>query len=109
MASMLLVGLTTDAGQTEDRSGDRVTMIKQIRNQRIRSIALGLGVGAAALALGATAASAQATLANVKQKGFLQCGSNTGLAGFGVPDAQGNWTGLDVDYCRAIAAAMARQ
>jgi general L-amino acid transport system substrate-binding protein len=54
----------------------------------------------------ATAASAQATLNSVKQKGFLTCGSNTGLAGFGVPDAQGNWTGLDVEFCRAIAAAI---
>jgi len=61
---------------------------------------------AAAAALSASAASAQATLNNVKQKGFLTCGSNTGLAGFGVPDAQGNWTGLDVDLCRAIAAAI---
>jgi general L-amino acid transport system substrate-binding protein len=61
---------------------------------------------AAAAALSASAASAQATLTNVKQKGFLTCGSNTGLAGFGVPDAQGNWTGLDVDLCRAIAAAI---
>src|SRR5215207_1941154 len=54
----------------------------------------------------ATGASAQATLNSVKQKGFLTCGSNTGLAGFGQPDAQGNWTGLDVDFCRAIAAAI---
>ena len=59
----------------------------------------------AVVSLGAGAASAQ-TLNNVKQKGFLQCGANTGLAGFGQPDAQGNWTGLDVDYCRAIAAAI---
>jgi len=67
----------------------------------IATIAFGL-----AASVLATAASAQATLANVKQKGFLNCGANTGLAGFGVPDAQGNWTGLDVDYCRAIAAAI---
>ena len=67
----------------------------------IATIAIGL-----AASLSATAASAQATLNNVKQKGFLTCGSNTGLAGFGVPDAQGNWTGLDVDLCRAIAAAI---
>jgi general L-amino acid transport system substrate-binding protein len=67
----------------------------------IATVAIALGVG-----LAATAASAQATLNNVKQKGFLTCGSNTGLAGFGVPDAQGNWTGLDVDLCRAIAAAV---
>src|SRR5918998_5573228 len=65
------------------------------------SIAFGLTAS-----LLATGASAQATLTSVKQKGFLTCGSNTGLAGFGVPDAQGNWSGLDVDYCRAIAAAI---
>jgi general L-amino acid transport system substrate-binding protein len=59
-----------------------------------------------AAALAATGASAQATLASVKQKGFVACGSNPGLAGFGVPDAQGNWTGMDVDFCRAVAAAI---
>jgi general L-amino acid transport system substrate-binding protein len=60
------------------------------------------------LAMSATLASAQApsTLAQIKQRNMLNCGSNTGLAGFGVPDAQGNWGGLDVDYCRAIAAAI---
>jgi general L-amino acid transport system substrate-binding protein len=67
----------------------------------IVSIAFGL-----AASLVASGASAQATLNSVKQKGFLTCGSNTGLAGFGLPDAQGSWTGLDVDFCRAIAAAI---
>ncbi|MGE0749305.1 MAG: amino acid ABC transporter substrate-binding protein [Variibacter sp.] len=58
-------------------------------------------------ALGLTAATASAqTLNTVKSRGILNCGSNAGLAGFGLPDAQGNWTGLDVDYCRAIAAAI---
>ena len=60
---------------------------------------------ATAVGVAASAASAQ-TLNTVKQRGILNCGSNTGLAGFGVPDAQGNWQGLDVDYCRAIAAAL---
>ncbi|WP_428697087.1 amino acid ABC transporter substrate-binding protein [Stappia sp.] len=59
----------------------------------------------AALGLTATAASA-ATLDDVKAKGFLQCGSNTGLAGFAAPDDKGEWNGLDVDTCRAIAAAI---
>jgi len=59
----------------------------------------------AAFVMAAGAASAQ-TLNQVKARGVLQCGSNTGLAGFGQPDAQGNWSGLDVDYCRAIAAAV---
>ena len=50
-------------------------------------------------------ASAQ-TLKTVKDRGMLNCGSNGTLAGFGLPDAQGKWTGLDVDFCRAIAAAI---
>jgi general L-amino acid transport system substrate-binding protein len=61
------------------------------------------------LALGAIvfaqAASAQ-TLKTVKDRGILNCGANGSLAGFGLPDAQGKWTGLDVDVCRAIAAAI---
>ncbi|MFC3084776.1 amino acid ABC transporter substrate-binding protein [Tabrizicola soli] len=46
------------------------------------------------------------TLDDVKARGELICGSNTGLTGFGAPDASGNWTGFDVDLCRAIAAAV---
>jgi general L-amino acid transport system substrate-binding protein len=61
---------------------------------------------AVAAGLLATGASAQATLNSVKQRGFLTCGSNPGLAGFSLPDEQGNWTGLDVDFCRAMAAAI---
>jgi len=53
----------------------------------------------------AQGASAQ-TLKTVKDRGILNCGANGTLAGFGLPDAQGNWTGLDVDVCRAIAAAI---
>lgn len=60
---------------------------------------------AGAIGFTAFAASAQ-TLNTVKQRGILNCGSNTGLAGFGLPDAQGNWTGLDVEFCRALAAAI---
>jgi len=60
-----------------------------------------------ALAVFAVAQSASAqTLKTVKDRGMLNCGGNGTLAGFGLPDAQGNWTGLDVDFCRAIAAAV---
>lgn len=59
------------------------------------------------IAMGGGAAPAGAgTLDTVKARGVLNCGANGNLAGFGLPDAQGNWTGLDVDYCRAIAAAI---
>ena len=61
------------------------------------------------LALGlifmAQSAAAQ-TLKAVKNRGVLNCGSNGTLAGFGLPDANGKWVGLDVDLCRAIAAAI---
>ena len=60
---------------------------------------------AAALGVGATAAQAD-TLDDVKAKGFLQCGANTGLLGFGSPDDKGEWKGFDVDFCRAIAVAV---
>lgn len=59
----------------------------------------------AASALMAGMASA-GTLDDVKARGELICGSNTGLTGFGAPDASGNWQGFDVDLCRAVAAAV---
>ena len=53
------------------------------------------------------AASARAgTLENVRQKGFVSCGVNVGLGGFSMPDSKGVWRGLDVDACRATAAAV---
>jgi general L-amino acid transport system substrate-binding protein len=42
----------------------------------------------------------------VRQRGNVVCGVSAGIAGFGLPDAQGVWRGLDVDVCRAVAAAM---
>ena len=62
---------------------------------------------AAGVVLCLTAAAASATtLDDVKKKGFVQCGVNTGLLGFAAPDDAGEWTGFDIDYCRAIAAAI---
>lgn len=46
------------------------------------------------------------TLDDVKARGELICGANTGLSGFGAPDANGVWAGFDVDLCRAVAAAI---
>jgi general L-amino acid transport system substrate-binding protein len=60
---------------------------------------------ALAFVFAAQSATAQ-TLKSVKDRGILNCGANGTLAGFGLPDAQGKWTGLDVDVCRAIAAAI---
>ena len=57
------------------------------------------------LGLSVSAASAQ-TLKAVKDRGSLICGVSQGLPGFSNPDDKGNWTGFDVDFCRAIAAAV---
>ena len=60
-----------------------------------------------ATALVASATTVQAaTLDDVKSRGTLTCGVSTGLAGFSEKDANGNWSGLDVDVCRAVAAAV---
>jgi general L-amino acid transport system substrate-binding protein len=63
-----------------------------------------------ALALAATLAVGPAwagkTLEGIKSRGQLACGVHTGLAGFSAADSAGKWTGLDVDICRAVAAAV---
>src|SRR5258707_883641 len=51
-------------------------------------------------------AATAATLDTVKQRGTLVCGVSAGFAGFSTPDSQGNYKGLDVDYCRALAAGV---
>ena len=61
----------------------------------------------AAIGFGAVAsANAATTLEAVKAKGFVQCGVSQGLPGFSNADDNGKWTGLDVDLCRAVAAAV---
>lgn len=52
------------------------------------------------------AAQAQTTLGAVKARGALACGVSQGLAGFSLADASGKWSGFDVDFCRALAAAI---
>ncbi|MEN9559252.1 MAG: hypothetical protein RLZZ502_463 [Pseudomonadota bacterium] len=54
----------------------------------------------------AGAAQAGKTIDAIKARGQLVCGVNTGLAGFSAADSSGNWTGLDVDYCKALSAAL---
>ena len=46
------------------------------------------------------------TLEVVQKRGKLKCGVSTGLAGFSAPDSKGNWVGMDVDFCRAVASAV---
>lgn len=72
------------------------------------SLVLTLAAAAALSAQTATAQTptAQATLKGIQDRGTLSCGVSQGLPGFSSPDDKGNWTGLDVDICRAIAAAI---
>jgi general L-amino acid transport system substrate-binding protein len=58
------------------------------------------------LSLVASATFAGPTLDTIKKNGYIRCGVNTGLGGFSLPDSSGHWTGLDVDFCHAFAAAV---
>ena len=72
----------------------------------MRTLKKSLCLLASAGLLAAAPAYAGKTLDAIKQRGQLVCGVNTGLAGFSQADSQGKWTGLDVDVCRAVAAAI---
>jgi general L-amino acid transport system substrate-binding protein len=69
-------------------------------------VAAALAGAAMAVSLGGAQAQTGGLLATIKSKGVLTCGVGPGLAGFGIPDQAGNWTGLDVDLCRALSAAI---
>src|SRR5262245_29069977 len=64
------------------------------------------GIAAAVLVGAVGTAHAGKDLDAVRARGQLICGVNTGVAGFALADSQGKWTGLDVDVCRAVAAAV---
>src|SRR5687767_6085630 len=78
--------------------GDRIRTTEEVFMKTIAGVVAGLAF--------AGAVQAQSTLDAVKAKGFVQCGVNTGLAGFSQPDSKGVWKGIDVDLCRAVAAAV---
>ncbi|MDB5375638.1 MAG: amino acid transporter substrate-binding protein [Rubritepida sp.] len=67
---------------------------------RCTLLALGLAIGSIA------SAQAASTLETVRARGAVICGVNQGVAGFSAPDSRGEYRGLDVDYCRALAAAV---
>ena len=69
----------------------------------MKATLLSAAATAALLAAGTTQA---ATLADVQERGELNCVVTTGLVGFAAPDANGQWAGFDVDFCRAVAAAV---
>jgi general L-amino acid transport system substrate-binding protein len=83
-------GAAVRVGNTQNRQG------------RVMKRSITILAALAALTLPAAAG----TLDDVRARGTLSCGANGQLPGFGLPDAQGNWMGFDVDYCRAYAATI---
>src|SRR5258705_8183273 len=75
-------------------------------SMRLIHIRLRACVVVGGLALVAPAAWAESTLDVVKKRGHVICGVNVGLGGFSVADSQGKWSGLDIDLCNAVAAAV---
>ena len=72
----------------------------------IKHIKLAAAAVAVLGAVLAAPAHAGKTLDAIKARGQVICGANTGLAGFAVADSSGKWSGLDVDVCKALAAAV---
>src|SRR6201997_3606027 len=68
-----------------------------------KMIPIALALGAS---LGFSVAAQSQTLKTVQDRGSLVCGVNPGLEGFASKDANGQWSGFDVDFCRAVAAAI---
>ncbi len=63
-------------------------------------------MGIAAMTVASAMPAYAKTLDAVKSRGYIKCGVTTGLPGFSFPDDKGEWNGLDVDYCRSLAAAV---
>jgi general L-amino acid transport system substrate-binding protein len=72
----------------------------------VRRFSTFAALAAAACTVLAAPSVAGPTLDGVRAKGFVQCGVSQGLPGFSSPDDRGAWSGIDVDVCRAIAAAV---
>jgi len=83
-----------------------LTAFEKVENQEEVKMKNTLFLGALAVAGFAAGAASAATLDDVKARGSLNCGVNTGLVGFAAPDANNEWQGFDVAVCRAVAAAV---
>ena len=69
-------------------------------------LTLALPLLASPLMLTASAAQAGQVFDAIKKRGTIRCGVSTGVAGFSVPDSTGQWSGIDTDVCRALAAGL---
>ncbi len=69
-------------------------------------ILVALAVASGLLFASPASSQTASTLEKTKQRGYLSCGTSEGVPGFSLPDDKGNWTGFDIDWCRAVAAAI---
>ncbi|MBL4829346.1 MAG: amino acid ABC transporter substrate-binding protein [Aliivibrio sp.] len=72
--------------------------------KKVKVLLTALAVSSALMASNAIAA--KGTLGKVMKQGFVQCGVSTGLPGFSNPNSKGQWEGIDVEYCQALASAV---
>jgi general L-amino acid transport system substrate-binding protein len=89
------------AGFEGDRQGSKIAQFDE--GYAMKRV---IGVLGLACALGLGSQVEAQTLKTVRDRGSLLCGVSQGLPGFSTPDDKGNWTGLDVDFCRAVAAVI---
>jgi general L-amino acid transport system substrate-binding protein len=94
--------LNNKCGKFSAKTKSIETSTKEAINMKKTLVNLALAAG---VAFAASPALANKTLESIKSKGTLSCGVNAGLGGFGIADSGGKWTGFDVDFCRAVAAA----
>jgi general L-amino acid transport system substrate-binding protein len=109
MQSKIKIGLISSAvllalagcGETSSQADkDRISALeKQIEEMKSQS-------SASTAAPAAVASSSEGTLSKVESKDYLTCGVSTGLPGFSNPNSKGEWEGIDVAYCQALAAAV---
>src|SRR3982074_2785876 len=90
---------------------DQSILLQLLKDKIMRTFRGGLLIGLAiAIAIPAAAITYERydtkTLKRTVRRDAVLCGVNAGLPGFSIPDDKGNWTGFDVDFCRAVAAAI---
>src|SRR6185312_14685975 len=105
MSDSTLINQMVGRGRRAPPNDVRDNRVRKHRATNMQKLLIGLAL-AVTVSVGLSVAAQAGTLDDVKKKGFVQCGVNQGLPGFGNPDSSGNYTGFDVDYCRAVAAAI---
>jgi general L-amino acid transport system substrate-binding protein len=100
------MGASPQAPERRPHSASRQNLYTPLQDNRTGKQAMKYLLSLVAGALCLTGTATAGTLDDVRKRGHLVCGINTGLVGFAAPDDKGVWRGFDVDFCRAVAAAV---